>query len=361
MKLRNLVPFTLLVAAALPGCDETSSQTCDVVVSGGFRGISINGMSLNGTSFNGVNLNGTSLNGEQHNGVSLNGEDENGVSLNGAERNGVSINGKSLNGKSLNGKSLNGISLNGIDLGKTAILAGRDQLAHADLVGTALRATASDGTVVEGADWVGAIVQASVGDETIDLRIAAVEADAADPSIEWYVLELEGESICGPGQRGLFMPGVWDETGARHDAFAGDQDVAFSFSCETGALAKCIDWGYAPHAVGADAHQTCTRLVRADYCGTGEPHTANGTLVDVFDTLGVMEPDTSVDLAFEAGWGPDGALCVSRPRYVELDAAGDEIVASCLDELPVCDTAIAAVAQGATLMNRSAPQTLCYE
>src|SRR5687767_7916629 len=127
MKLRNLVPCTLLVAAALPACDEASSQTCDVVVSGGFRGVSINGMSLNGTSFNGVSLNGTSFNG-----VSLNGEDENGVSLNGAERNGVSI-----NGKSLNGKSLNGISLNGIDLGKTTILAGRDQLAHADLVGTA--------------------------------------------------------------------------------------------------------------------------------------------------------------------------------------------------------------------------------
>lgn len=326
MKLRTIVSLTVLVSSSLFGCDETSSATCDAVIGDAFRGKSLNGKSLNGTS----------LNGKSPNGVSL-------------------------NGKSPNGTSLNGVSLNGVELSNTAIAEEDGTLAQADLVGTALVGTTASGTSITGQDWVGAVIQASAGTETIELQIASVERDATDPMIEWYVLEHEGSPICPVGGRGLFMAGVWDESGARHESLAGATDVAFTFSCDTGVLAKCIDWGYAPYAAGADAHQTCTRLARADYCGNGMPHTADGTLIDVFDVLGVQESDMSIDLAFEAGWGPDGAVCVSRPRYLELGSDGDEIAVSCWDELPACDTPEQAISSGATLMNRSAPQTLCHE
>lgn len=329
MKTRTLLSLSFLVVCAVSGCDTASADACDVVVPA-FRGISTNGVSMNGVSMQGMSLNG------------------------------VSLNGKSLNGKSLNG-AFNGISLNGIELSDTVIASELGSVDEVALVGTALVGTAASGATVVGQDWVGAVIQASVGTDMIDLQIAKVEPDATDPTIEWYVLQADGESLCADGGRGLFMAGVWDESGTRHDALRGPEDIAYTFACDTGVLAKCIDWGYAPYAVGTDAHQTCSRLARADYCGDGTPHTANGTLIDVFDTLGVQDSDQSIDLAFEAGWGPDGALCVSRPRYVELGSDGDEVAVSCWDELPVCDSVEQAMNAGATLMNRSAPQTLCHE
>jgi hypothetical protein len=311
MKLRTLFCVSVLLTPA--GCDQQSAGSCDAFVSDAFRGKSLNGKSLNGKS----------------------------------------LNGEWLNGKSLNGKSLNGVSLVGVELA--------DELADVELVGTALVGTDHAGDVIVGQGWVGAVIPAQVGDERIDLRIAAVEPDATDATIEWYVLEYEGESICGEGGRGLFVGGVWDESGARHESWADADDISHTFSCETGVLAKCVEWGYAQHTAGVAAHQTCTRMARADYCGSGEPHTVDGTVIDVFDTLGVQQSDASLDLAFEAGWGPDGALCVSQPRWLELASDGEEIAVSCWEQLPACDTAEDAIAAGATLMNRSAPQTLCHE
>lgn len=320
MNPRQLGPLSaLLTIAAVAACDpDVADHTCDVSVPA-FRGLF-----QNGTSFNGASLNGTSFNGTSFNGTNLNG---------------ANLNGVDLNGTSFNGTNLNGIGAQG----------------------TALHGTAADGSAIVGQAWIGASLRGEVGGAEVTLRIAAVETDADDPSLEWYSLEHDGVPLCGGSGRGLFLAGVWDETGARHDALPDQPEFAYSFACEHGALAKCVAWGYAPAVVGADAHQACTRMVRADYCGTGEPHTADGTLIDVFDTLGVQRSDTRVAFEFEAGWGPDGALCVSRPRYTEFDSDGEERPVSCWDDLPACDDADQALAAGATLMNRSAPQTLCLE
>lgn len=333
MKLPRLPRLALTTLALLAACDHApaAGDTCDVVAPA-FRklatnGVSMNGVSLNGTSFNGIGLNGVSLNGQL---------------------NGVSLNGVSVNGVSLNGSGINGVSLNGSDEGVVAAI-------DVALEGTALVATTADGTRIAGQAWVGATLPATVGDEIVELEITAVEVD---DGLEWYSLAFEGTPLCEG--RGLFVAGVWDDTGARHDALA-DGEFAHSFSCDDGALAKCIDWGYAPFTVGADAHQSCTRMVRADYCGDGTPHTANGTVIDVFDSLGVQQTDASVDLEFEAGWGPNGAMCVSRSRYQEIGSDGDEITAGCWENLPVCDAPEVAFSLGAKLVNRSAEQTLCYE
>lgn len=331
MKRPTLVPLSLL-AITLAGCDERGPESCDVVVHDAFRGSPGNGRSLNGQFTNGVGINAAGYQGTAINGVSQ--------------------------GPGAQGKSLDGIAFEGVDLGGTALGSGRDLDVTVALVGTALVGTADRGTTVWGADWIGAKIPARIDGAPAELEITAVEQQ---DDLEWYTLAYEGTPLCGEGVRGLFLPGVWDAAGARHDALRGAPNVAYTYSCATGVLAKCIDWGYAPETVGAELHHACTRLARADYCADGQPHTADGTLIDVIDTVGILEPDPTLDFAFEAGWGPDGAVCVSRPRYQEFDADGDELVAPCWDELPVCDTIAEALEHGAILMTRSAPQNLCYE
>jgi len=316
----------VLAMLFVTGCDPAES-TCDVVV-GSFRSLMPNGISVNGTNLNGTNLNGASLNG---------------ANLNGANQNGTSFNGFSLNGIGAQGAELDGIALEDVAL-----------------VGTSLRAVDAHGRTIEGADWIGAEIVGRASTEPVELRIAAVDVDPGDPSMHWYTLTHEGRSVCSDGERGLFVRGVWDETGARQDSLADDPTIEFTFSCASGVIAKCVGWGYAPDEVGPETHEACTRLARADYCGDGRAHTVDGTLVDVYDRMGVMQPEPGSTLEFEAGWGPRGATCVSRPRYVERDADGSEIAIPCWDALPVCDDADAAFALGAEIVDHSAPQTLCH-
>ena len=73
----------------------------------------------------------------------------------------------------------------------------------------------------------------------------------------------------------------------------------------------------------------------------------------MFDILGVMRPTDDLDLDFEAGWGPDGAICVHAPRYTMVLPDGDEVLPSCWDALPQCASEATAEQHGALLANRS--------
>jgi hypothetical protein len=155
------------------------------------------------------------------------------------------------------------------------------------------------------------------------------------------------------------VPGVWDGTAARHDRLTvGATELTTSFSCRTGAIAKCVAWGYAPWKVGTDLHQACTRMVRADYCGTGVSYTKDGTLIDVYDTKGVQLPTLGdASLAFEAGWGPGGAVCASRTRFSATTPDGTSVLPSCWESLPKCGSFDEAKAAGATIANGSRIQS----
>jgi hypothetical protein len=194
-------------------------------------------------------------------------------------------------------------------------------------------------------------------DETVWLGIARVEDEPAQgPSHIWlYSLELNGKSICDDDGLGVFVPGVWDESG-RHVArlAAGDQTIDTTFSCRAGVIAKCVFWGYRPWSVGSELHQTCTRMARADYCGDGVAHTENGTRIDMFDRRGIQTTVNAPDLSFEAGWGTDGAVCVSQPRYVDVGPNGELRLPSCWNSKPRCDTWEQALQRGAQLGNDSA-------
>jgi hypothetical protein len=141
----------------------------------------------------------------------------------------------------------------------------------------------------------------------------------------------------------------------------------FTLGCTTGAIAKCYRLGYRPWVTGygnlAIMHWTCTRLVRADYCGDGVSHTQNGLLVNAWDVLAPPGPilakgPTPPEMTFEAAWNQNGALCLSHARWADH---GVEDTAACPNRLrppgqgmqpgTVCDN----VAQ-ALMMSGTAPR-----
>jgi uncharacterized protein YjbI with pentapeptide repeats len=240
----------------------------------------------------------------------------------------------------MNGASFQGAGLHGVSLDDTA-----------------LRAVTDDGRTLAGADLVGAKLQGVLSDgRTVDLTIAAFAEEA---HLAYYSLEADGKPLCGPGGRGLFVPGVWDSTGARHDTLGtGATAVGVSYSCTDGAIAKCVLWGYHPSIVGADLHQSCTRMVRADYCGSGVSYTKNGTLIDVYDTQGIEQPTAGdSSFVFEAAWTTSGAACVNRTRYEAVSPSGSVVMPSCWSSLPTCTSWSEAQTRGATLGDSSRFQT----
>jgi hypothetical protein len=194
---------------------------------------------------------------------------------------------------------------------------------------------------------------------TVDLVISGA---AAEGDLTYYELAMEGLPLCTASDRGLFVPGVWDGSGQRHDAVSvGGNELRTSYSCITGAIGKCVVWGYEPSTVGADLHQSCTRMVRADYCGSGISFTKDGTLIDIFDTRGVQEPTMGdASLVFEAGWTTTGAACVHRPRYEAWSTSGAEILPSCWADLPRCASFSEAQSHGAVLGNASRVQSRTF-
>jgi hypothetical protein len=164
-----------------------------------------------------------------------------------------------------------------------------------------------------------------------------------------YELAVDGLPVCEAGEHGLFVPGRWDGSAAHHDDAS-----AVTYSCNDGVIAKCVTWGYAPWLTSAATHAACTRMARADYCGDGTPWTMDGTVIDIYDRLGV-QPQPSGGFAFEAAWGPAGALCVARARYQIDDGDGGTLLPACFATLPTCHSLDEAAALGAELANQSRP------
>jgi hypothetical protein len=185
--------------------------------------------------------------------------------------------------------------------------------ASTSLVGTVLQGTSSDGKPVE-------------------VALCGAEPAPEDPDRLWYHIEAWNPvnqgwenpcvaTVSVPDPRALAVPGVWDASGAVHPV-----PGKLTLACENGVITKCIRWGYKPWASRngqslADLHQACTRMARADYCGNGLSHTHEGTVIDMYDRLGVLsataETSATWDPArasFEAAWTQDGASCLAHTR-----------------------------------------------
>lgn len=185
---------------------------------------------------------------------------------------------------------------------------------------------------------------------TRDLRHLTVRIESVESvdRVDRIALGIEGAQVCDEGDHGVFVGGRWDETG-EHIALDG----ALTYACASGVITKCVTWGYAPWNVGVDLHQACTRLARADYCGTGTPWTLDGTRIDVYDPSGIQTVDPDARFRFEAAWGVEGAVCVNQTRYDVEDGEGRKLTPECFASLPACTGLDDAAAATGLLANRS--------
>lgn len=102
------------------------------------------------------------------------------------------------------------------------------------------------------------------------------------------------------------------------DAVISSDPGAVLIACAQGALGKAIRYGFAPWngldvPGGLDLYQTGVRVVRADYCGDGVPHTVEGIFIQIRNDL-ANQSFIDPSAATEAIFGPDGAHCVETPR-----------------------------------------------
>ena len=58
-------------------------------------------------------------------------------------------------------------------------------------------------------------------------------------------------------------------------------------------------------------------MVRGDYGGADQPFTKDGMNIDLYDPQGIQMPDMAIEQTFEAGWTPEGAVCVHHARVKE--------------------------------------------
>ena len=314
--------MTMLVAAACVlgsgGCDDTSAAEESAIAA---RKHVNNAPVINTATLNGWSLNGWSLNG-------------------------VSFNGWSLNGWSLNGWSLNGVTLEGSQFtGTQTILGVQEQLVGKDLIGAQITLTGAAGVFV-----------LTIDDISIDQNNPTGDVYLYDVSVHDVLANVTGPLCTVDGAPALAIPlnNYWDPvTGDRDD----DASIV-TFACRGGALAKCVDWGYLPWESALrcdgndcdevqldDLHQACTRMVRADYCGDGTPHTLNGTPIDIFDGLSpqiqVASTVGHASWGIEAEWGPDGAVCIGEDlrlnMFTELGLPVDQPgCLEALEDIPGC-------------------------
>jgi hypothetical protein len=247
----------------------------------------------------------------------------------------------------LAGHDLNGVSLNGdiLDGKRVQAVHATDALIDGKLVemtwlsGSRLVGINGRGRRIPGRKMVGAVFAATLEDgDTIALRIEDVRRheERANRDVWLYDVTYESDDgwrpLCGADEWGDPIPaipleGTWDfsegtEAGGSHL----DDPSVFTFACTGYVLAKCVEAGYKPwrrtvvcrpgegceRDTLAAHHQACTRMMRADYCGDGTPHTIDGSPVNIYDGLGIRYD--ALNWRFEAEWDEDGAICANHER-----------------------------------------------
>ncbi|MEZ4449828.1 MAG: ADYC domain-containing protein, partial [Nannocystaceae bacterium] len=123
------------------------------------------------------------------------------------------------------------------------------------------------------------------------------------------------------------------------DGTFSEAPSTFFLACRSGAVGKAIHWGYNPAKWGMELHELATRVVRADYCGTGVSFTQAGNAVQLHDKLTPQVNEFSkVTLTDEAAWDLDlsRATCVTLPRdhalrngFQGIDCGGPDLVPFC--------------------------------
>src|SRR6516162_8089624 len=161
---------------------------------------------------------------------------------------------------------------------------------------TQFKATMSDGTVLRSPDLVGAQLVIVVAGRRIVLRIDAVEPDPdarlGEVWLHTFATQADDGSWrnpceAGPDGRRQGFP-LAGRVRRSNTEFEPAEPGTFELTCTAGAQGKCVRFGYFPWA-GPEAlalYNACVRMMRADYCGSGEPHTRAGTPIEIYDNSG---------------------------------------------------------------------------
>lgn len=251
--------------------------------------------------------------------------------------------------------------------GAYTVLVGNQSSADASMIAPVASTGSFPLTVtMKGAALVGSTMTGVDSDgDAFELMVAGADVDA-DPDILLYTLlyrdALSGswENVCDEDYDGvskaILLSGTWDDTGAKNAS-----STQMTIACTSGVLAKCARWGYKPWASSGGVslssyHQACTRMARADYCGNGTPHTADGTWIDMYDDRGIQTRSSGDLMLYEASWTPDGAYCVSKGRW---DLDGPLMLAECglRINLPSLTDVLAGCAVKLTSAGRSSIRT----
>ena len=254
------------------------------------------------------------------------GDDQRGIVFNGIVFNGIVFNGIVFNGVNLDGGAIDQTKLHvpvyaGAYEGSETLL-GVQLSQHAN----SLIGWTHDSEFYEDNDFVGVEqkLTLNLGDadeESFVLQVAGIHETEWEGvrSLDLRYRPLSGGAWSSPcvdendnPTRAILMHGRYGDDLERTHAF--NDTHTMTIACEDSVIGKCLTAGYASWVDQsmADLHQTCVRMVYADYCGVGEPNTENGTAIDLEDLYGIQTFET--DWPIEAAWSRDGALCLNAPR-----------------------------------------------
>lgn len=243
-------------------------------------------------------------------------------------------------------------------------------LKSVEVQGTEFKVTLTDGRVLRSRDLIGARLVIAMDGQAIRVRIDAVEPDpdAKNGAVWLHAFSAEladgsWQTVCDAGPDGR-RQGFPVAGRPRHDGMLEPAEPGvFELACTSGALGKCIRFGYRPWAFAQglelrELYNACIRMLRADYCGNGTATTTrDGQRIDIYDDLGIQRHENEPDMEFEAGWTEEGAACVRHVRVKE-NVSLDSLVAACprlKDRVGPACTEEAARKLGARLFNRSRP------
>ena len=120
--------------------------------------------------------------------------------------------------------------------------------------------------------------------------------------------------------------------------------------CTSGAVGKAVTWGYKPWDITVPDFEVAVRVVRADYCGSGQSFTAPGNMLQIQDVWGVSS-FANATATNEAVWGANGAVCMNQAR-----AAGQGPVSCGGVPIATCAANVSLISvPGALMWTKNAP------
>lgn len=210
------------------------------------------------------------------------------------------------------------------------------------LAARAAALVAEDGAMLADAVLLGRmVVLRQANGAPLEARIEAIRRLPGLPDVTLYALSRRDprsgvrQAFCAEDAAGralaLPVPGHWSADARYQPSQGGAATTDFHVACTSGAIGKCVLLGYAPWRAAPDGaslaprFEACVRMLRADYGGDGRSWTRDGTAIAWHDGV-VHAPappgDASLDIPFEAAWGPDGAVCIAHARVPEVADLG---------------------------------------